>query len=169
MSASESWVDTFSITHARHIASRIAGDLRLMHRYYGYPRLDFIDDLLEEVARYLAVGYLESFEIGYERGDRERVFTLRYEVLADGTLSDNRSGDVPPYEDVSGATPFNYLTRNSRFFDLSLAERETFKAKLPVTRVNAPPLQDGRGYWSEDRSYGAGGVSVRRRRFVPYG
>lgn len=169
MSLSESWVDTFSITHARHIASRIAGDLRLMHRYYGYPQLDFIDDVLEEIAQCLAAGYLESFEIGYEHGNRERVFTLLYEALPDGTLSDNRAGDVPPYEDVSGATSFNYLTHNDRWFALSSSEREAFKAKLPVKRTSAPPLQDGIGYWSEDRSYGAGGVSVRRRRFVPYG
>ena len=168
MSFSQSWVDTFSITHARHIASRIAGDLRLMNRYYGYPRLSQIDDLLEEIAQCLAAGYLKSFEIGYERGARERVFTLFYEVLCDGTLSDNRSGGVPPYQDMSDATPFNYLIFNSRFWALSEEGREAFEASLPVKRRSAPPLQDGNGYWSEDRSYGAGGVSVRRKRFVRY-
>jgi hypothetical protein len=169
MSFSQSWVETFSITHARELASRIASDLLLMSTYYnGYPSREYIERLLEEIAQYLAAGYLSSFEIGFQRGDRERVFTLLYEALADGTLSGNRAGGVPAYEDVSDATPFNYLVTNSRFAELSADEQAAFEAGLPVRRASAPPPRDGNGYWTDDRYYGAGGVSLRRKRFVSY-
>ena len=28
---------TFSVTHARHMAAKVATDLRRMQRFYGYP------------------------------------------------------------------------------------------------------------------------------------
>ena len=115
----------------------------------------------------LAKGYLATFEIGFKRNGR-RVFSLYYEVLADGTLSDSRSGGVPAGHDVGGATAFNYLTHSSAWFALPPYEREAFEATLPVQRTAGPEPVDGDGYWvAEDRSYASGGAGMRRRRFVP--
>jgi hypothetical protein len=167
MSYSYTLTETFSISHARHIASRLAGDMRLMNAYYGYPSLSSIDDYLEEIAQLLAKGYLATFEIGFQR-DGRRVFSLYYEVLADGTLSDSRSGGVPAGYDVSGASKLNYLTHSSAWFALSQSERDSFEATLPVQRTAAPEPVDGDGYWAaEERSYASGGAGMRRRRFVP--
>jgi hypothetical protein len=163
--SSYSITDSFTITHARHIASRIAADLDLFSRFYGYPDRDQIPDYLEEIAQYLAKGYLESFELGFETAGRQVVVGLYYEVRADGTLSDNRAGDIPRV-DVSGATPFNYLTRNYAWTKLSDDERIRFEAALPVQRTGAPPLQHNFGVWSTSRSYASGGVGVQRHNFV---
>jgi hypothetical protein len=167
MTDSYSESETFSISHARHIASRVAADMRQMSRYYGYPEESEIDDFLEEIAQYLVKGYLATFEMGFKH-DGRRLFTLYYEVLADGSLSDSRAGGVPAGIDVEGATPFNFLKQSEGFYLLSQAEREAFKAKLPIKRVFGHAPVDGNGRWvSEDRSYAAAGTGLRRRRFEP--
>jgi hypothetical protein len=158
--------DTFTITHARHIASRIAADLDLFSRFYGYPDRALIPDYLEEIARHLAKGYMETFEIGFEVAGREVVVGLWYEVRADGTLSDNRAGDLPLYVDTSGATPFNYMTYSTAWWRLTDTERAAFKASMPVQRTSAPEPQHNLGAWSTSRSYASGGVGVQRRNFV---
>lgn len=166
MTDSYSATETFSISHARHIASRVAADMRQMSRYYGYPDESQIDDFQEEIAQYLAAGYLATFEIGFKR-DGHRIFTLYYEVLADGSLSDTRGGGVPANADVTGATPFNFLTQSGTFYRLAQAEREAFKAKLPVRRTFGYAPFDGNGRWISDRSYAAAGTGLQRRRFEP--
>jgi hypothetical protein len=167
MTSSYTLSETFSITHARHIASRVAGDLRLMGRYYGRPTLSEIEDYLEEIAQLLAAGYLGTFEVGYRRNGM-RVFTLLYEVRADGTLSDSRAGGVPPNANVAGAAFFSYLTYSYALLTLGDAAREAFLARLPVQRIGGPEPVDGSGYWVyDDRSYAAGGMGLRRGRFVP--
>src|ERR1017187_4483961 len=142
MTDSYSVTETFSISHARHIASRVAADMRQMSRYYGYPDESKIDDFQEEIAQYLVNGYLATFEIGFKR-DGYRIFTLYYEVLADGSLSDTRGGGVPANLNVAGATPFNFLTQSGAFYGLAQAEREAFKAKLPIKRVFGYAPADG--------------------------
>ena len=162
MTSSYSLSETFSIVHARHIASRVAGDLRLMSRYYPRPSLDEVEDYLEEIAQLLVTGYLATFEIGYRR-DGRRVFTLFYEVLGDGTLSDARAGGVPTDADITGASFFSYVT-----YARDDAARAAFLAGLPVQRTGGPQPIDGNGYWiHDDRSYAAGGMGLRRGRFVP--
>lgn len=167
MTSSYSVSETFSISHARHISSRVAADMRQMSRYYNYPDEEKIDDFLEELAQYLVKGYLYSFEIGFKREGR-RLFTLYYEVLSDGSLSDSRAGGVPADIDLEGATPFNFLKQSDAFYRLTEAERIAFKEKLPVKRVFGEAPIDGKGRWvTEDRSYAAAGTGLRRRRFVP--
>ncbi len=168
MSYSYTLTETFSITHARHIASRLAGDMRLMNAYYDYPSLSSIDNYLEEIAQLLAKGYLATFEIGFKR-DGRRVFSLRYEVQADGTLSDSRSGGVPAGCDVDGASAFNYLTHSAAWFLLPDYERDAFEQTLPIQRTPGPEPVDGDGRWvAEERTYASGGAGVRRRRFEPW-
>lgn len=168
MTNSYSLTETFSIVHARHISSRVAADMRLMNRYYGYPSESAIENYLEEIAQLLASGYLATFEIGFRRGGRRRLFTLHYDVRADGTLSDSRAGGVPVGIDISGAEPFNFLTHSAAWSALSPDDRAAFEATLPVHRIvdNAPI--DGEGYWVRDeRSYSAAGMGLSRGRFVP--
>jgi hypothetical protein len=134
------------------------------HRGHGPPHSG---PLRGPVAQLLAKGYLATFEIGFKRNGR-RVFSLRYEVFADGTLSDSRSGGVPAGHDVGGASPFNYLIHSGAWFALSQSDRDSFEATLPVQRTSGPEPVDGDGYWvAEDRSYASGGAGVRRRKYVP--
>lgn len=167
MSYSYTLSETFTITHARHIASRMAADFRLMRAFYGEPSERDIEDYLEEIAQLLAKGYLATFEVGF-RADGKRVVSLFYEVQADGTLSDSRAGGVQPGADINGAHQFSYVTYSDKWSALTTEERAAFRAGLPVWRTAMPSPEDGDGYWTSDsRSYAAGGAGVQRRRFVP--
>src|SRR5215218_8499854 len=142
MSYSYTFSDTFTITHARHIASRMAADFRLMRIFYGKPSEEMIENYLEEVAQLLAKGYLASFEVGFKIGNK-RVVSLFYEAQADGSLSDSRAGGVPSDADVSGARQFSYLTHSVEWWLLTDNERMTFEAKLPIQRTAMPTPEDG--------------------------
>jgi hypothetical protein len=169
MSSSSTYTQTFTIADARKIAAHVAGDMRLLNSYYGYPALANIDDYLEELAQLLNAGYLCSLEIGFKR-DGKRVFSLFYEVLEDGTLSDNRAGGVPTGYDVEGAERFNFITYSALWDRLSWADWEAFKKTLPVQRSSGSAPTDGDGYWvRDDRTYASGTRGVRRRHFVPNG
>ncbi len=167
MSYSYTASDTFTITHARHIASRIASDLRLLYCYYDEPSLDMIENCLEEIAQLLAKGYLQTFEVGFKRGEA-RVISLKYEVRADGTLDDSRSGGVRPSVDITGASTINYITYSSKWWSLPESGRTAFKATLPIQRTIGAEPKDGEGYWAVDRAYAAGGTGVQRKSFVPW-
>lgn len=166
MTSSYTLSDSFTITHARHIASRIAGDLRLLWLYYDKPSEAMIEDYLEEVAQMLAKGYLDTFEVGFRRNG-QRVISLFYTVEVDGTLSDSRSGGVPRAADITGAAQFSFMTYSQKWWDLTPAERNAFEATLPVDRTPGNAPTDGAGYWTSDRAYAAGGAGVRRQIFVP--
>ena len=158
---------TFTRSHARDIASKIAADLRQMNHHYGQPSLTSIDDYLEEVIELLTAGYLRSFEDGFETSDGRRVVSLRYEVRNDGTISDGRAGGVYPYADISNATHFNYVSYTQKFLYLGPDERRRFKETLPVQRVPGSERSDGSGYWTTDNGYASGGVGAERKTFRP--
>src|SRR5271165_1200178 len=110
---------SFTITHARYLASKVAADMHLCAHYYGNPCEAWIRSYAEELAQYLNAGYLEEYEFGYKKNG-VRVVTWRYKVDVNGSIStDDRPGKIAAYVDISGATFFNYLTQNATFFALS--------------------------------------------------
>jgi Bacterial HORMA domain family 1 len=158
---------TFTITHARYLSSKVAADMHLCAQYYGYPSESRIRDFAEELAQYINEGYVKEYEFGYQK-DNKRVVTWRYRVDENGVIStDDRSGKVVPHVDTQGASFFNYLTQNSRFFQLSADQQSRFKSGLPVQRTNGEPPSDGSGYWTSDRNYYSGGQGLARQTFQP--
>ena len=158
---------TFTITHARYLSSKVAADMHLCAQYYGKPSEQRIREYAEELAQYIDERYIEEYEFGYER-DNKRVVSWRYKVDAYGLITtDDRAGKVVPYADVTGATFFNHLKQNSRFFELSGDQRSRFQGGLPITRTTRNPPEDGPGYWVSDRNYFAGGQGLGRRTFQP--
>jgi len=159
---------TFTIIHARYLASKAAADMHLCAQYYGKPSEQEIREYAEELAQYLNAGYLEEYEFGFTKHGK-RIVTWRYKVDANGNLTtDDRPGKVVPYVDITGAAYFNYLTQNSRFFDLSQQARADFRARLTVQRTFGDPPADGAGYWTWDRNYFSGGCGFSRRTFQPF-
>jgi len=168
MSYSYSKTSTFTIVHARQLASKAAADMHLCAQYYGKPSEQSIREYAEELAQYLNAGYLEEYEFGFEKSGK-RMVSWRYKVDSNGNLTtDDRPGKVVPYVDITGAIFFNYLTQNSRFFKLSSKEQADFKATLPVQRTFGDPPSDGSGYWTSDRKYFSGGCGLNRQTFQPY-
>jgi hypothetical protein len=167
MSYSFTESESFTIVHARKLASKVAADMHLCAQYYGNPSEDYIRRFAEELAQYLNAGYIEEYEFGYLRNKR-RVVSWRYKVDENGVLTaDDRAGKVAPYVDITGATFFNYLTWNSRFLRLSAAQQARFRKDLPLQRTDGEPPSDGLGYWTTDRNYYSGGRGLNRQTFQP--
>ncbi len=167
MTFSHTRTATFTIVHARHLASKVAADMHLCAQYYGSPSEGAIREYAEELAQYLNAGYVWEYEFGFSK-DGKRVVCWRYRVDSNGVLTaDDRSGGVVPYVDISGAFFFNFLTRNSRFFELSSSQQARFEAELPLQRTEGNPPADGRGSWLSDRNYFSGGYGLSRQTFRP--
>jgi hypothetical protein len=167
MSFSVTRTASFTIVHARYLASKVAADMHLCAQYYGRPSEERIRQYAEELAQYLNAGYLQEYEFGYKK-DGKRTVCWRYKVDSNGVLTtDDRPGKVVPYVDITGAAFFNFLTQNSAFFKLSAYDQARFEAGLPLQRPGGEPPSDGAGYWTSDRNYFSAGCGLNRQTFQP--
>lgn len=156
---------TFTITHARYVASKIAADLQLVHSYHGRPSEQDITEYAEEAALLLAARYLKSVEYGFRR-DGLTVFALKYTARSDGSLvADDAPGRA--YADIKDSDTFySYLEYSDSYWKLGEAERARVKASLPVNRTGADaPQASPYGYWEQNRTYSANGEGVVRNVF----
>lgn len=154
---------TFTVTHARHIAARVATDLKRMQRLYGAPSDASIASYETEVTELLKAGYLGTVTFGFKRDGKWIDPTLRYTArdLAGGSAADDDPGRIRPGVDIKGATFYNYLTYSAAWDRLSSAEKEAFKQRMPFQRTGAPEPGSA-GYFSSDRTYSAGGRALDR-------
>lgn len=154
---------TFTVTHARHMAAKIATDLKRIQRLYNWPSDREIAEYEEEAVMMMKVGYLGTVTYGFKRNGAWIEPTLKYSArdLAGEAANDNDPGRIRPGKDVSGASFTSFMTYSDRFFALSQAERDAFKGGLPIFRTSGtePPVD---GYLDADRTYSAGGRALDR-------
>src|ERR1700722_6545442 len=86
MTLSYTTTDTWSLTHARYVAGKVAADLRQMQQAYCRPSDQEIEDYLGELIAVLNDGYLETVTYGFKRDEMWLPATLRYTALSLGTL-----------------------------------------------------------------------------------
>ena len=154
---------TFTVTHARHIAAKVATDLKRLQRLYGKPSDTSIAEFEIEVIELLRSGYLGTVTYGYRRNDRWIEPALRYTArdLAGASANDDDPGRIRPGANVDCASFYSYLTYSAAWDQLSEAEKDSFKKSLPFYRGGAPePAIDG--YLSNDRTYSSGGRALDR-------
>lgn len=153
---------TFTVTHARHMAAKVATDLRRMQRFYGYPSDTWIEEYEAELVVLLKAGYLGEVTYGFKRGDDWIEPTLRYtagDLVGSGT--DDDPGRVRQGRDVSGASFYSYLTYSAKYLNASSADKESTLKDLPFERgsASAPGIS---GYLESDKTYSAGGRALNR-------
>lgn len=160
---------TFTITHARHMAAKVAADLKRIQRHYGEPGDAAIADYEEEVVQLLKAGYLGTVTYGYMRDDKWIEPALRYTArdLAGATDIDDDPGKIKPWADISGATFYSFLTYSSAWDGLTTAQKDAFNKTLPFYRGGAPE-PDISGYLEQDRTYSAGGRALGRSSIRSY-
>lgn len=154
---------TFTLTHAKHMAAKVATDLKRLQRLYGSPSDSQIADYETEVIALLKAGYLGTLTLGFRRDGKWIEPALRYTSrdLAGGTANDDDPGRIKPGRNIDGATFYNYLTYSAAWNQLTAAEREIFERTLPFHRSGAP--EPGvNGYLANDRIYSAGGQALDR-------
>ncbi|MDE0470551.1 MAG: hypothetical protein OXH57_01310 [Ekhidna sp.] len=165
---SYTYSQTFTVTHAKYLASKVAADLKRLQRFYGDPSDLRINDYEEEIVQLLKNGYLKEITYGFKRGENWIEPTLRYTAkdLANSSIDDD-PGKVRPDADTDGASFYSFLTYSSAYDNSSQSEREAFESNLPFKRVDASePSADG--YFSNDRYYYSGGKGLDRSSLKKY-
>ena len=100
---------TFTLTHARHLASKFAADMNVCRRYYGEPTQNRVDDYNRELTELLRHGYIDQYEFGFKKAGM-RALSWRYSVDASGNLDgDDRAGKLLPSADIDGCDYFNTI------------------------------------------------------------
>lgn len=166
-SYTQSHTTTFTVTHARHLAVKVATDLKRMQRFYGAPSDQDIGDYETEATELLKAGYLGTVWYGFRRGGCWITPTLRYTAqdLLAGTTVDDDPGRVFPGADVRGASFYSYLTYSADWTRAPTRDREALQRRLPFRRVSAP--EPGlNGHFVPDRSYSSGGRTLNRSSVV---
>jgi hypothetical protein len=154
---------TFTVTHARHMAAKVAADLKRMQRFYGSPNDSWIAQYESEITHFIKGGYLGVATYGFQRDDKWIEPTLRYSArdLAGSAANDDDPGRVRAGANIVGASFATYMTYSAAWDGLSDAEREAFRKPLPFTRGGAPESMVN-GYLTDDRTYSAGGRALNR-------
>lgn len=160
---------TFTLTHAKYMAAKVATDLKRMQRFYGAPNDTKIAECEAEVTELLKAGYLGTLTLGYRRDNNWVEPMLRYTArdLAGAAANDDDPGRIRPGANIAGASFYNYLTYTSTWDALSAAEQDAFKRRMPYYRGGAsePALN---GYLVDDLVYSAGGRSLNRASLRSY-
>ena len=163
MTYSYSVTVAFTRTHAKHIAAKVATDLKRMQRFYGKPSDEQIAAYEAEAIEFLKEGFLGSVTYGFRRNGILIAPTLRYTArdLAGAAAGDDDPGRIRPGEDISGASYYSYLICSPAWDRLTEQEKEAFSSRLPFQRTGAqePGIN---GYWRGDLIYSAGGRALDR-------
>lgn len=160
---------TFTLTHARYLASKVAADLKRMQRFYGFPSDLQITNFEGELTELLKHGYLSEITYGFKRDGNWIEPTLRYSAkdLAGTSSYDDDPGKIRPNADVKNASFYSFLVTDYSYLKLSDDERKRFESTLPISRGSAaaPGIS---GYMSSDKTYSSGGKSLDRSTLKTY-
>lgn len=161
---------TFTVTHARHMAAKVATDLKRMQRFYGHPGDSAIATYEGELIAFLKAGYLEKVSYGFRKNGEWIEPTLIYTAcdLVGQDAEDEDPGHVPPGADIREASFYSYLVPNAAWYRLSADEKADFEAGLPFIRRGAPEPAVS-GYVRHDRTYSSGGRALERASVRAFG
>lgn len=165
MSYSTTYTDTqtFTVTHAKHMAAKVATDLKRMQRFYGVPSDGDIADYEKEAIEFLKAGYLKAVTYGFKRDGAWIEPTLRYTAqdLAGSAANDDDPGRIKPGCSTANASFYSFMEYSDSWFALLDAQKNTFKANLPFERGSATSPSVN-GQFVQDLTYSAGGMALNR-------
>ena len=168
MSSTYTISETFTLTHARRLAAKVAADMHQCQCFYGHLTDAEIEAYQEELTVLLHGEYVQSYEFGFKTRNGRRVVSWYYTVGPAGDLEGGLSGGLFPSADITNAVMFNFLSYSSKWTALSTREKEEIRAKYSVRRTDGTPPQDGSGYWDSSRHYASGGMAITRKEFRPW-
>ncbi len=165
MSSSYTYNETesFTVAHAKKLASKVAADLKRFQRFYGAPLDLWIGQYERELIELLKRDAVSEVVYGFKRQGHWTEAAVRYKALAGRLLDiDDDPGRVRPNLDVLGASFTSFRTTNSNFAKLTEKERKEIEDAAGFSRVlgSTPPLESG--HWVEDLTYAAGGRGLGR-------
>lgn len=162
MSYSSTYNQTFTLTNAKYLASKVATDLKRIQRFYGSPSDALIKSYEEELSLLLKHGYVEKVTYGFKRDGQwvEPSLIYKAEDIA-GIGTDDDPGRIKPGANISNASFTSFLCYSNNWTNASQKEREQFEESLPFSRGegNEPSIN---GIISSDKNYFSGGRSLNR-------
>jgi Bacterial HORMA domain family 1 len=162
--------NSFTVTHARHMAAKVATDLKRIQRLYGKPDDDAIAKYEAEITAFLKENFLGAVTYGFKRSGLWIEPTLRYTArdLTGSTANDDDPGRIRPGANVDGGSFGSFLTYSDAWQRLTDAEKNAFRRKLPFERGNgSEPGVDG--YLNSDLTYSSGGRALGRATVRSFG
>lgn len=160
---------TFTVTHARHMATKVATDLKRIQRFYGVPSDARIAEYEEELVELLKGGYVERVAYGYQRAGKFVAPTLRYEARELNGLGadDHDPGQILARADVTGAAFGSFINYSQSWFRITARERSAILSRITLQRsTGTEPGVDG--YYVTDKTYSAGGRALSRSALRSY-
>lgn len=159
--------ESFTRTHARKIASKVATDLRRLSRFYGRPGLVEIGEYEEELIELLKYDAINEVTYGFKE-DGEWITAVKYKSVDGALVEDGTPGQLRAGFDVSNAYFTSFLSYSDSWFELSQDERDTIKEGLAIQRSTGTEPGIKNGYWTRDLDYSAGGRALERSRIQSY-
>jgi hypothetical protein len=155
--------ESFSITNARKLASKVATDLKRFQRFYGGVPIDlWIERYERELVELLKRNALTEVTYGFRRNGLWTPAVVRYRAF-DGALDvDDDPGRVPMGVSVTGAAFSSFCETNANYSALSAAELQQIVATAGFSRTNGTSPALEAGYWTQDRTYSSGGRGLGR-------
>lgn len=154
---------TFTLTHAKYLAAKVATDLKRIQRFYGEPSDDRIQNYEEEIIALLKEGYLDTITYGFKKNGDWIKPTIRYKSndFSGVNALDDDPGRIPANYNVSGAMFCSFLEKNSKWDTLTSTQQKAFEDSLSINRGygSTPGIS---GYFGSDLSYSSGGQSLNR-------
>ncbi len=155
--------DAFTITHARHIAAKVATDLQRFQDWYGSPTNDWIAKYEAELTILLKYDAVNDVVYGFKRNGLWTLASVRYVALPGGSIQvDDDPGKIRPGVDVTGASFTSFLTYSGRWTSLSSTDQERINRELPFQRSTSATPGLETGHWAQDHNYMAGGRGLSR-------
>lgn len=154
---------TFTKTHAKYIAIKIATDLKRIQRLYGTPDDNRINKYLIEVSILLSFGYLKCITYGFQRNGEWIEPTLKYTAydLNNASESDDDPGRIKPGSNPSRGEFSSFLEYNDSWHRLPSEKKMIIEQEIPFKRsIGREP--EINGYLFRDHTYSAGGRAVYR-------
>jgi hypothetical protein len=155
--------ETFTLTHAKRIASKVATDLLRFQSLYGSPSDQWINNYEAELIQMLQHDAIRYVEYGFRRDGKWTEAAVRYNALPGGTLvADDDPGKIRPRLDVANASFTSFMSYSDKWWAKTQTERDAIKQACPFQRSagEAPALEAGS--WSSDLNYVAGGRGLGR-------
>lgn len=158
-----SHTSSFTVTHARHMAAKVATDLKRMQRFYGKPSDSDIASYEAEITAFLKENLLKSVAYGFRRDNCWIEPTLQYTAheLMGAAANDDDPGRIRPGASVNGAEFHSFLIYSNEWDKLTDAEKAAFRKTLPFTRTSGSEPSVN-GYFAHDRTYSSGGRALNR-------
>lgn len=160
---------TFTLTNAKHIASKVATDLKRLQRLYGEPSDQRIENFETELIQFLKYGYLGTVTYGFQRNGKWIEPTLRYtaEELSHSASIDDDPGKIRIGANVENARFRSFLTYSTIWYTLNQNQQTEFRKQLPFERVGAEEPKIN-GYLVDDKMYSSGGRALNRKSVRSY-